>query len=369
MAEIQRHGPRGAVECRGPHFLEQHHRDVAAAIRRRAEQRVSELLDFQTHAGSLEGRGQHRQTVGQPLAFPLPALEIQLEFELVGIAIIARDAGPPVDAEFGNGAVPGHADDVAGRDGMRILIGGAAHVLPARRVLLVGRFGVPFDLLQDPSAGVFLDRGLMLLERQQLVARGDEYVQFRNPQGPLAEQLIDADRKAARPLIVHLHGQQLRTDLEGRIAAQAVRRVRVAVLEQVAPDGMLGPGLGLGRFLVAQGELDAIHVARPGGGAPGVVGKSVGRFQAPGGRVLNLHPARGGHQLDDTTVRPGASDVPKTVAAERTRNGTGSGAWMPVPVPFSEIQRVRAGGLLGEQRSGGSRRTREPQGGQGQSPS
>ena len=70
----------------------------------------------------------------------------------------------------------------------------------------------------------------MLLERQQLVARGDEHVQFRNPQGPLAEQLIDTDRKAACSLIVHPHGQQLRADLEGRIAAQAVRGVRVAVL-------------------------------------------------------------------------------------------------------------------------------------------
>ena len=343
VTETQAHRLSRTVLGRGPHLLQQDQRDIAAPFRRRADQRVRELLDFQTHAGTLESRRQHRQASGQPLAFPLPALQVQLEFELVGIAVIAGHAGPSINAEFWNGAVPCHPHDVTRRDGMRVLIGGAAHVFPTCRVLFIGGVRFSFELVQDPLAGVGLNRGLMLLEREQFVARGEKHVQVWNPQGSFAQQLVDAHRETARPFLIQLHRQQPRIDLEGRIAAQAARRVRVAVREQVVPDGMLGPGLGLGRFLVTQRELDTVHVARPSGGSHNPVGQSVRFLQIPPRRVLKLHSARCRHQPDEPCRSLGRAMPPRQTHAERTQ--------------------LRTGGRLGAECPGHSRRTREPQGG------
>ena len=179
----------------------------------------------------------------------------------------------------------------------------------------------------------------MLLERDQFVARGEEHVKFRNPQGPLAQQLIDAHGETARPLLVQLHGQQPRIGLEGRIVAQAVRGARIAVREQVVPDRMLGPGLGLDRFLVAQRELDAIRVARPGGGVPGIVGQFVGGFQVPSHRVLNPHSARSRHQLDEPRCGLGRAMSPRQSDAKapgcrfhfRSVRGLGTGSILDEP--------------------------------------
>ncbi len=51
-------------------LLEQDHRDVAASFRGRAVQRIGELLHLITQAALLDGRGDDRQTVLKPLAFP-----------------------------------------------------------------------------------------------------------------------------------------------------------------------------------------------------------------------------------------------------------------------------------------------------------
>jgi hypothetical protein len=73
---------------------------------------------------------------------------------MVRVAVVVPDVGTPVDAKLGNRAVLGVAHDVTRRNRRRIAVSRAAHILPARGVLLIGRFRISFELSQHALAGL-----------------------------------------------------------------------------------------------------------------------------------------------------------------------------------------------------------------------
>ena len=86
----------------------------------------------------------------------------------------------------------------------------------------------------------------------------------------------------------------------------------------------------------------------PGGGPPDAVGRFVGRFQAPGRRVLNLHSARRGHELHNERYGLGRAMSPRQSQVERMRRKWDWLRGMDARClsRFRRFSGVRAGGLL-----------------------
>src|SRR5439155_14456089 len=111
--------PRSA-EFGQPHLLQENHLDVAAPLRGRAVERISELLDLAAHSVFFKSGGDDGQPIRQPLSLPgsgkiLPRVaEIEGDKKAFEFAIVVAHFGKPVHAELVERAVPGEADDVTG---------------------------------------------------------------------------------------------------------------------------------------------------------------------------------------------------------------------------------------------------------------
>src|SRR6202023_2488186 len=107
------------------------------------------------------------------------------ELKVIGVAQVVPNSGAAIDPELGDGAVPGEADDMAGRRLSRMDVGGTAHILPTRFVQLVSGLWFRVHAVEDALSIPGRDLRQVLFEWHWFVARGHVDVKGGDPQGLL----------------------------------------------------------------------------------------------------------------------------------------------------------------------------------------
>src|SRR6185312_10010105 len=144
MSHADGNRARHIRQIRQPDLLKKNNGDVAVPFRRRAVERIGELLYFVANAALLEYRCHNGQPVVQALRFPRfddalrQVAEAEPKPEMIWIAIVVPHAGTTIDTKFWNRAIPCQANNVPGGRLMRMNIGWIAHVRPFRCELFVG---------------------------------------------------------------------------------------------------------------------------------------------------------------------------------------------------------------------------------------
>ena len=104
----------------------------------------------------------------------------------------------------------------------------------------------------------------MSVEGQRRVTRRDVDVEGGNPQRLLHQQLVDADREAARAGRVELNGQCRGPCLERGVAQEAARGVGIAGGDQIRPENVDVVGRAGSVERIVQRKLEAVDVALAG---------------------------------------------------------------------------------------------------------